>query len=84
MIHNLHTSFHLNADFAGEDFEQKWFSIIVPPGVSSQLSTVNITDDNVVEDDETFRLALVSVSDCGVTIGNYNTSEVIIIDNDGK
>ena len=44
---------------------------------------MNITDDNIVEFNETFRLLLVSVSNCGVTIGSYNTSEVIIADNDG-
>ena len=83
MVHNVYTSFHLIVDFADEDFDQQWLNVIVPPDVSFQLSTVNITDDNVVENDETFRLILVSVSNCGVTIGNYNTSEVIIIDNDG-
>ena len=44
---------------------------------------MNIINDNIVEFNETFRLLLVSVSNCGVTIGSYNTSEVIIADNDG-
>ena len=84
--HDLQTPFHLITVanfFAGEDFEQQRFSVFIPPGVSSQLATVNITDDNIVEFDETFRLLLVSVSNCGVTIGNHNASEVIIADNDG-
>ena len=69
--------------FADEDFEQQRFSVFIPPGVSSQLTTVNITDDNIVEFNETFRLLIVSVSTCGVTIGSYNISEIIIADNDG-
>ena len=84
-MHDVSILFHLTTVtvFAGEDFKQQVISVIIPPGVSTQLLTVNITDDNIVEYDETFRLVLVSVSNCGVIIGNYNNSEVIITDNDG-
>lgn len=70
--------------FTGEDYDGRWFTVFVPAGVLSQLSMINITDDVILEHNETFRLILESVSTCGVTIGNFNTSEIIVIDNDGK
>jgi len=36
-----------------------------------------------VECNETFSVIIETVSTCQVTIGNFNTTEVIITDNDG-
>ena len=70
--------------FTGEDYHGRRLIVFVPASVMSQLSTINITDDIILEHNETFRLTLESVSACGVAIGNLNTSEIIIIDNDGE
>jgi len=59
-------------------------TVSVPAGVLSRSFLIGITNDNIVECNETFRLIIENVStSCQVTIGNINTSEVTIIDNDG-
>ena len=45
---------------------------------------INIADDNIVECSESFNLRIVSVSDGGVITGSVNSTEVIIMDSDGK
>ena len=49
-----------------------------------QTFTINIVDNGIVECTEIYRVTIVSVTTCGVTIGNNNNSEVMIIDDDGK
>ena len=57
--------------------------ITVPAGTLFQNFMINITDDDIVEYNETFSVFIENVSTCGVTIGNGNTTDIIIIDNDG-
>ena len=52
-------------------------------GTFSQSVRIDVFDDGIVEGDETFTAQIESVSACGVAIGNNNTIEVIIIDNEG-
>ena len=49
-----------------------------------QSFTVTIVDNDIEECDETFTVTIISVTTCGVTIGDNNRSEVIITDDDGK
>jgi len=65
-----------------DDYNGRNISVDVPAGVLSQSFLINITDDNILEFNETFSLTIESVSTCRVIIENVNTSEVIIIDND--
>ena len=58
--------------------------INVPAGTVAQSFVINIMDDDIVEHNEQFSVTIVSVSTCGVTIGNINTSDVIIINDDGE
>ena len=53
-------------------------------GVMTQSFTVPIVDNNIVECNETFIVTILSVTTCGVTIGNNYRSEVRIADDDGK
>ena len=52
--------------------------------VISQSFTVVLVDNDVVECDETFIVTILSVITCALTIGNNNSSEVIITDDDSK
>ena len=70
--------------YIDNDYNGGMITVDVPAGVLSQSFQINITDDDVVECNETFSLTIVSVSGCGNVIGYVNTSEVIIIDNDCK
>lgn len=45
--------------------------------------TINITDDDIVENNETFVLTIQSVSTCGIAIGTFNTTKITVIDSDG-
>ena len=56
----------------------------VTAGVMTQSFTVPIVDNNIVECNKTFIVTILSVTTCGVTIGNNNRSEVRIADDDGK
>ena len=50
----------------------------------TQSLTVAIVNNDIVECDETFIVAILSVTTCGVIIGNNNRSEVAITDDDSK
>jgi len=70
--------------YVGEDdYNGGRIVVDVPAGVLSQSFLINITDDSIVECNETFSVVIETVSTCQVTIGNVNTSEVTKIDNDG-
>ena len=58
--------------------------IIVPAGVMTKSFTIDIANNNIVECNKIFNVTIVSVTTCGVTIGNNNRSEVTIADDDGK
>ena len=49
-----------------------------------QTFAINITDNSDVECNETFSMAIISVTTCGVIIGSDRISEVVIRDDDGK
>ena len=57
---------------------------MIPAGDTTGPVMINIADDNIVECSESFNLRIVSVSDGGVITGSVNTTEVIIMDSDGK
>ena len=58
---------------------------MVPADTRSTTFTINITIDDVLECDESFKLALsVASSTCGVVSGGTNTTEVTIKDDDGR
>ena len=59
-------------------------TVDVPAGVLSQSFTIDVTDDDIVECDEIFIVIIEPVATCEIAIGNLTTSEVTIIDNDGK
>ena len=49
-----------------------------------QTFMINIVNNNVKECIESFNVRIISVTTCGVAIGNNNMSEVIITDDDSK
>ena len=68
----------------GQDYTGGTRVVNVPTGVLVQSFTVAISDDGIVECDETFNVTIMSVTTCGVTIGSNNMSEVTITDDDSK
>ena len=67
-----------------EDYNGNPIAVNVPTGVMMQAFMVNIINNNIVECIERFNVRIISVTTCGVAIGNDNMSEVIITDDDGK
>ena len=64
---------------------QTAISMKVLENTTSMSFTINITDDNIAECDETFTLTLsVPSSPCGVVSGSVSTSVVMIRDDDGR
>ena len=49
-----------------------------------QTFMINIIDNNIDECIERFNVRIISVSTCGVAVGNNDISEVIIRDDDSK
>ena len=86
VIINVTTNVHVCIihPVAGEDYNGSPITVDVPAGVTMQQLLINIIDNNIVECNETFTIAMISVTTCGVTIGNNNNSEVMIRDDDGK
>ena len=58
--------------------------VTVPAGVLSQLHTIAIVNDSIVECDEIFNVTITSATTCGVTIGGVNIAKVMISDDDSK
>ena len=83
IIINASTNVHV-CIIAGEDYSGSPITVTVPAGVTMQPFTINIIDNNIIECDETFNIAMIPVTICGVTIGNNDNGEVIIRDYDGK
>ena len=67
-----------------EDHSEGAIIITVPACTVSQLFIINITDDNIAECNESFSVNIQSVSAYGPVIGSTNTTEVIVIDDDGE
>ena len=68
----------------GQDYTGGIRVVNVLAGVMMQSFTVAISDNDIVECDETFIVTIMSVTTCGVTIGSNNMSEVTITDDDSK
>ncbi|XP_065918207.1 adhesion G-protein coupled receptor V1-like isoform X2 [Dysidea avara] len=67
----------------GDDYRGQR-TIAIPANQMSTSFAINIIKDNIAECDETFTLTLsVPSSPCGVISGSYDTSEVMIKDDDG-
>lgn len=66
---------------AGSDYTAASQTVSFAPGVTSQTVSVPITDDAVIEADETVSLSLSSPS-AGATLGSPQTAVLIIVDND--
>ena len=58
--------------------------VTIPAEVIAEPFTINITDNNIAECAKSFNVTIVSVTGSGVTIGNIDNTEVVIIDDDGK
>ena len=69
----------------GNDYTSGPYNVMFPAGSTSVLFDVNITNDDIVESNETFSVSIIpsSVSD-QVIMGNPRQSAVTIVDNDGK
>ena len=63
-------------------------TVNISAGITGLPFTINITNNRIVECNEIFNVAIVSVTTCGVAsgvaIGNDNRSKVTIVDDDGK
>ena len=68
----------------GDDYSGNHIMVNIPPGLIMQSFTISIIDNNIVECNEAFNVTVMSVTTCGVTIGNIMNSEVMIRDDDGK
>ena len=71
-----------------EDFSLSTESITFPPGRSTTPSenvcvNVTATDDDILEGDEDFVIAITGTDLPEVTLGNPNSATVLINDNDG-
>ena len=70
---------------AAENYNGSHITVNVPAGVAMQPLTINIIDNNIVECSEVlFNVTMMSVTTCGVIIGNNRISEVMIRDDDSK
>ena len=58
--------------------------VTIPAGVLSQLHTIAVVNDSIVECDEIFNVTITSATTCGVTIGGVNNAKVMISDDDSK
>ena len=77
--------FYNNFYIGGNDYRYpSTVTVPVPANEMSTSFTINITNDEIAECDETFKLTLsVPSSLCGVIKGSDDTSEVMIGDDDG-
>ena len=60
------------------------FSVNIPASTTSQLFSVNILDDNILENTEMFRLTITQTNSTILTTGNRPTAVVTITDDEGQ
>ena len=69
----------------GDDYSSGPYNVTFLAGVTLVPFNVSITDDNVLEDNESFLLTIdFSVMPSNVTADNISQVTVTILDNDGK
>lgn len=79
----IHASYVYYID--GEEYNGSSIRLVdVPAGEITQPFTVVISDNDIVECNETLIVTILLATSCGVAIGNTNRSEVRIIDDDSK
>ena len=59
------------------------FNVTISAGLRSSLFRINITDDIIQEDNETFNITIKLLSNCVALSLGTSSSVVTIIDNDG-
>lgn len=67
-----------------EDYHMENTTVYVPDGVISQSFIINITDDEILECNETFIVTIRNFSICGFIIGRVDTTGVVIFADGGK
>ena len=65
----------------GDDYDSGPYIIIIPAGLTSASFNVLITNDGILEDNESFILIINSSS---VPIGDSDQAMITIMDDDGK
>ena len=65
----------------GDDYDSGPYIVIIPAGLTSASFDVLITNDGILEDDESFILIINSSS---VPIGDSDQAMITIMDDDGK
>ena len=72
-------------DYIGDDYDSRQKSVVIPAGQTNVKFNVSITDDVIVEGNESFSLMIISelLTD-QVTLGNFRRTQVTIVDNDGE
>ena len=73
-----------NITGGGVDYDSGPYTVIFPAGVINVSFDVPIIDDNMVENNETFDLTIVSSSSNKVTLGSSVHATLTIFDNDCK
>ena len=66
----------------GNDYDQVVRTVYFDPGQTSVQFDINVNDDDLVEPPESFQLQLLDTD--GGLIGEPNTAQIFIEDNDGN
>ena len=71
---------------SGNDFTSTTQTVIIIAGTNSSMVNIPVTDDNIVEGDETFSMSLTVPSSLGpgITTGTIISATVTIIDTTGR
>ena len=82
-MHILHYSIQL---CKGDDFNTNPLTATIPAGATNTTVRVAVTDDNIVEGNETFNISLNVSSSLAPAIvaGSFNSATGIIIDTTSK
>ena len=79
------SSFVIIVAAGGDDYDSGPYTITIPAGMTSAALDVEIVDDNVIERNETFYVAILTRSlPNGVVVGSPGQAQVTILNNNGK
>ena len=68
---------------AGEDYNVTQQSLVIPAGSTSSSYSIDIINDMIHENDETFNITITFLPSCLSIIFDHNVSTVIILDDEG-
>ena len=84
MCINCYNKYLMCDMIGGVDYQSGPYSVMIPTGLMSALLNIPITDDNILERNESFDLCISRLMPPSQVMDDASKATVTIVDDDGK